>query len=62
MASGENVLWVVDRVRASDLKILKSYVFRTRDAAKVYAYDRQAKQKVSAYLYDVKRATWGPEQ
>lgn len=62
MASGENVLWVVDRVRSDDGKILKSYVFRTRDAAKIYAYDKYQRQKEFIYLYNVSRAVWGPEQ
>ena len=62
MASGENVLWVVDRVRSDDGKVLKSFVFRSRAAANQYSWDKYHAQKLFAYIYKVKRATWGPEQ
>lgn len=58
MSSGENVLWIVERIGPSGA--ISSKVFRTREAAR--RYKEQKEKGSSASIYHLRRATWGPEQ
>lgn len=60
MASGENVLWVVTATNAATGKLHSQTIFRTREAAATWAFDRQVKSQ--RQTYKVVHATWGPEQ
>jgi len=58
-------LWIVAKRRAWDDGDVspyasRSWLFRTRAAARKYANDQQDRSK--RYYYTVDRATWGPEQ
>lgn len=57
MASGENVLWIVESM--SKAGAVSRRVFRTREAARAY---RQKKLDAGASVMEIARATWGPEQ
>lgn len=57
MASGENILWIVESMNAR--KAVTRRVFRTREAARAW---RQAQLRAGRAVTEVWRATWGPEQ
>ncbi len=63
MATGENVLWIVKRVRLElgtlDKRDSKLFVFRTRKRAREFQNERDRRSKVYVYL-EPERATWGP--
>lgn len=66
MASGENVLWTVEKhgqrgTMAYSGKVYATFVFRTRKAALEFAEAKNRKSKRYWYT-SPKRATWGPEQ
>jgi hypothetical protein len=60
MATGENVLWVVEKRWRQSTYVDKRWVFRTREAAQDFASYKEARAKL--FRYNVYRATWGPEQ
>lgn len=57
MASGENILWLVESINASGA--VSRRVFRTRSAARAW---RQRQLDAGRSVGDILRATWGPEQ
>ena len=66
MSADNEVLWVVEKRKAPGVysadieRVRQRLLFRTRAAANAYVASRR--QKVSVYVYVVRRATWGPEQ
>lgn len=60
MASGENVLWTVDKSNVYG-KVVGRFVFRTFDAADRFKKKKHRNSKVFIY-HAPQRATWGPEQ
>lgn len=61
MASGENVLYVVEKRRYHTKRIVGRFLFRTRAAAKAFSDERNITSKTFEYM-EPQRATWGPEQ
>ena len=57
MASGENILWIVESMNAR--KAVTRRVFRTRAAARAW---RNVQLRAGREVTEVLRATWGPEQ
>ena len=57
MASGENILWLVESINASGA--ISRRVFRTRSAARAW---RQLQLDAGRSVTEIWRATWGPEQ
>jgi hypothetical protein len=57
MASGENILWLVESINASGA--VSRRVFRTRSAARAW---RQRQLDAGRSVTEIWRATWGPEQ
>lgn len=57
MASGENVLWIVESMNKAGA--VSRRVFRTRAAARAW---RQKQLDAWRSVSDPQRATWGPEQ
>lgn len=64
MATGENVLFVLERTHRKTKKVVKRVVFRTREAAITEKKERDSVEKavLSMYRWYRRRATWGPEQ
>jgi hypothetical protein len=56
----ESVLWTV-QVTGKKTGVSKQYVFRTREAARMFHQTAHDKRKGS-YVFAPKRAQWGPEQ
>ena len=67
MATGENVLWIVERtIYNADIK-LKTFVFRTRKAATDWIREERKKNDSSRNrhfrcYHGPIRATWGPNE
>ena len=68
MATGENVLWIVDvgyPVRQYDWRY-RTHVFRTRQAAKEFVKEIEARPRNRNNRYATVngpyRATWGPNE
>ena len=59
MATGENVLYVVDKRRYRQKRVIKSYIFRTRKAANEYQEAQNIKSGSFEYS-EPRRAEWGP--
>ena len=57
MASGENVLWIVESTNKAGAVTRR--VFRTREAARMW---RQRELDAGRTAAEPERATWGPEQ
>ena len=57
MASGENILWIVESMNKA--KAVSRRVFRTREAARIW---RQQQLDAGRTVKNPERATWGPEQ
>lgn len=54
-------LYLVNK-RDEDKRIVKSWVFRTRSAAREYVRGKNGRRKsTSKYTYTINRAVWGPE-
>jgi hypothetical protein len=52
-------LWTVDKIRLDTFELAKRYVFRTREAARIF---RERNQHSPVYRYlQPQRAQWGPE-
>lgn len=64
MATGENVLYILERTNRHTKEVKTRHVFRTRDAAITAKRERDSVEKAiaSPYRWYRKRATWGPEQ
>ena len=57
MASGENVLWLVESMNKAGA--VSRRVFRTREAARAW---RQRQLDAGRAVTQPERATWGPEE
>ena len=57
MASGENVLWIVESMNKAGA--VSRRVFRTREAARAW---RQRQLDAGRAVTQPERATWGPEE
>jgi hypothetical protein len=60
MSERKEAMWLVVKQLTDGYYIEKSWVFRTRSAARSYAESKR--KRASKYEYYVQHAVWGPEQ
>lgn len=63
MATGENVLFVLERTKTADMNVTARHVYRTREEAREAQRAKQAREngRSSGYHWYLRRATWGSD-
>lgn len=56
----ESVLWVVDKRRYKQKRVIKTFIFRTRKAANEYQEERNIISTSFEYS-EPRKAEWGPD-
>jgi len=64
MSADNEVLWIVEQWKVSNLTLIGTSVFRSRQAARQFVAQRKALTKTGKrwMFTSPRRAKWGPEQ